>query len=108
MSHRTRGVVATLVAVAVLFVGAAPALANQDEGLDATRKATPALLDALILRPVGLAMTLGGMVLFVPAALFSLWDYPDTTREDVDAMVEYIRELGHACCAPCNAEKLVS
>jgi hypothetical protein len=66
MSQRTRGFAATLAVIAVLFVGAAPALAYADEGLDATRKATPVLLDAVILRPLGLLLTLGGVVAFVP------------------------------------------
>ena len=66
MIQRTRGFVAALAAISVLVVGAAPALAYQDEGLEATQKSTPALLDALILRPMGLVLTVGGIVAFVP------------------------------------------
>jgi hypothetical protein len=66
MFRRTRGFVAALAASAVLLAGAAPALAYTDEGLAAQRRQTPTLLDALILRPVGLVLTLGGVVAFVP------------------------------------------
>ncbi len=67
MFQHTRGFVAALVATAVLVVGAAPALAYQDEGLEATQKSTPVLLDAMVLRPMGLLLTVGGIVAFVPA-----------------------------------------
>ena len=67
MFGRIRGFVAVLVASAVLLSGAAPALAFRDEGLAASEKHTPALFDAMVLRPVGLLLTLGGAVLFVPA-----------------------------------------
>jgi len=67
MFRRSRSFVAALAAGAVLLVGAAPALAYTDEGLEATRKQTPWLLDAVVLRPVGLMLTLGGAVAFVPA-----------------------------------------
>ena len=67
MLRRSRGFVAVLAATVVLLAGAAPALAYTDEGLEATRKETPWLLDAFVLRPVGLLMLLGGTVAFVPA-----------------------------------------
>jgi hypothetical protein len=67
MFRGIRVFVAALAATAVLAAGAAPALANfNDEGLEAARKDTPVLLDALLLRPVGLVLTLGGVVAFVP------------------------------------------
>jgi hypothetical protein len=66
MFSQARGFVAALAAAAVLAMGAAPAHAVQDEGLEATRKQTPVLLDALVLRPLGLVLTLGGVVAFVP------------------------------------------
>jgi hypothetical protein len=67
MFRRSRSLVAALAATAVLLGSAAPALAYTDEGLAATRKETPWLLDAVVLRPVGLLLTLGGAVAFVPA-----------------------------------------
>ena len=70
MSGRIRGFTAALVASAVLLSGAAPALAFTDEGLAASEKHTPALLDAMVLRPMGLVLTMGGAVLFIPAAAF--------------------------------------
>jgi hypothetical protein len=66
MSRRIRGFLAALAATAVLVSGAAPALAFADEGLEAEQKATPVVLDALFLRPLGLVMTVGGVALFVP------------------------------------------
>src|SRR5262249_27349454 len=48
--------------------GPAGAAVLQDEGLEAAQKDTPVLLDAFILRPVGLVLTAVGTVLFVPAA----------------------------------------
>ena len=70
MLRRTRVFVAAVAASAVLLAGAAPALAVTDEGLAATRRDTPWLLDAMILRPMGLMLTLGGVIAFVPAGAF--------------------------------------
>ena len=67
MFRRSRSFVAALAATAVLLGSAAPALAYTDEGLAATRKGTPWVLDAMVLRPVGLLLTIGGAVAFVPA-----------------------------------------
>ena len=66
MSGRIRGFAAVLVASTVLLSGAAPAFAFKDEGLAATEQHTPALVDALLLRPMGLLLTVGGAVAFVP------------------------------------------
>lgn len=70
MFRGTRVFVAAVAASAVLLAGAAPALASADEGLAATRRETPWLLDAMILRPVGLVLTVGGVAAFVPAGAF--------------------------------------
>ncbi len=70
MSGRIRGFAAALVASAVLLSGAAPALAFKDEGLAASEKHTPVILDALLLRPFGLLLTAAGTVAFVPAGAF--------------------------------------
>ena len=61
---------AALLAAALLTgpVGPAAGANFDDQGLEATQKETPILLDAFILRPVGLALTAIGTVLFVPAA----------------------------------------
>ena len=61
---------AALVAAALLIgpVGSATASNFDDAGLEATKKETPIVLDALILRPVGLVLTAVGTALFVPAA----------------------------------------
>ena len=70
MFQTARLFTASLVAAALLIgpVGSAAGASFDDEGLQATKKETPVLLDAFILRPVGLALTAVGTVLFVPAA----------------------------------------
>ena len=70
MSGRIRGFTAALVASAVLLGGAAPALAFTDEGLTSAERHTPAVFDALVLRPMGLVVTAVGAVVFVPAGAF--------------------------------------
>ena len=67
MSHRLRSFVALTAALAVLTIGAAPASALTDEGLAASEASTPVLLDALILRPLGLVLTAVGIVAYAPA-----------------------------------------
>jgi hypothetical protein len=70
MLQPARSITAALVAAALLLgsAGTAGAAVFEDEGLEAAQKETPILLDAFILRPVGLALTAIGTVLFVPAA----------------------------------------
>jgi hypothetical protein len=68
MSGRIRGFAAALVASAVLLSGAAPAFAFKDEGLAASEKHTPVLLDAMLLRPMGLLLVGVGAVGFATVA----------------------------------------
>jgi hypothetical protein len=70
MLQTARLFTAALVATALLtgFAGSAAGSAYEDQGLQATQKETPILLDAFILRPVGLALTAIGTALCVPAA----------------------------------------
>ena len=68
MTRSVRGFLALLAAGATLTLGAAPALAFKDEGLAATERHVPPLVDALILRPFGLMMTVTGAVVFAPTA----------------------------------------
>ena len=70
MFQSARFLTAALVAAAMLVgpVGSAAAGTFDDTGLEATKKDTPIILDAFILRPVGLALTAVGTALFVPAA----------------------------------------
>ena len=57
-------------------------------------------IDVLLVRPLGVVQTAVGFVLFLPTALFSLWDYPDTTQEAWELFVSepaknvYERPLG--------------
>ena len=70
MLQTARLFTAALVAAALLIgpVGSAAGSTFDEEGLEATKKETPIVLDALILRPVGLVLTAVGTALFVPAA----------------------------------------
>src|SRR5262249_49858867 len=70
MLQPARTFTAALVAAALLLgsAGTAGAVVFEDQGLDAVQKDTPVLLDAFVLRPLGLALTAIGTVLFVPAA----------------------------------------
>jgi hypothetical protein len=70
MLQPARSLTAALVAAAMLIgpVGSAAAASFDDQGIEATKRDTPVLLDAFILRPVGLALTAVGTALFVPAA----------------------------------------
>ena len=68
MLQTARLFTAALVATALLIGPVGSAAAFEDEGLEATKKDTPIVLDALILRPVGIVVTAVGAALFVPAA----------------------------------------
>ena len=70
MLQPARTFTAALVAAALLLgsAGRAGAVVFEDQGLEASQKDTPILLDAFVLRPLGLALTAIGTVLFVPAA----------------------------------------
>jgi hypothetical protein len=69
MLARTRSFVAALTIAALLFGSAAPAFAGDDlTGLeradDGYEASVPVVLDVLLLRPLGLLMTAGGLVLY--------------------------------------------
>jgi hypothetical protein len=70
MSHRIRQLTVALVACGLLASQAAPAAAQSATLNNADREATvPVVLDAMVLRPVGLVMTVVGAALFaVPVA----------------------------------------
>ncbi len=70
MSHRIRQLTVALVACALLAANAAPAGAQSSMLSNADREASvPVVLDALVLRPIGLLMTAVGAALFaVPVA----------------------------------------
>ena len=70
MREPARSFTAALVAAALLLgpVGSAAASTFDDEGLEATERDTPIVLDAFVLRPMGLVLTAVGTALFVPAA----------------------------------------
>src|SRR5262245_52237276 len=70
MREPARTFTAALIAAALLLgpIGSAAAATFEDEGLEATQKDTPVVLDALVLRPMGLVLTAVGTALFLPAA----------------------------------------
>jgi len=70
MREPARSFTAALVAAALLLgsIGSAAAATFDDQGLEANQRETPVLLDAFVLRPVGLVLTAVGTGLFVPAA----------------------------------------
>jgi hypothetical protein len=70
MLQTARLFTAALMATALMLGSAGSAFGTtfDDPGLEATKKDTPVLLDAFILRPVGLALTAIGTVVYVPAA----------------------------------------
>lgn len=63
MSQHIRNVAATLAVAVMLITAATPAFAYKDEGLAAAERHTPIFIDAIVLRPIGLAMTAGGVVI---------------------------------------------
>ena len=85
MFRRIRGFAAVLVASAVLLSGAAPALAFTDEGLAASERHTPVLVDALLLRPMGLLLIGAGAVTFAMVAPFVAITRPTNTAVFLDA-----------------------
>jgi hypothetical protein len=70
MLQPARTFTAALVAAALLIgsAGSAAASTSDDQGLEATQRETPILLDVFVLRPVGLVLTALGTVFSVPAA----------------------------------------
>jgi putative copper export protein len=70
MSHRIRQLAVALVACGLLAAHAAPAAAQSSTLNNADRESSvPVVLDALVLRPVGLAMTVvGAAIVAVPVA----------------------------------------
>jgi len=73
MSRHIRNISAAMVTAAVLLTAATPALAFKDEGLAATERHTPIFVDAIVLRPLGLMMTAGGIVIgALPTAFVAL------------------------------------
>jgi hypothetical protein len=87
MSRCIRGFAALLVASTVLLSGAAPALAFKDEGAQAVEQHTPAILDAMVLRPIGLVLTVGGAALFVPAGAFTALTRPTNIGKPFHSLV---------------------
>jgi hypothetical protein len=66
MLARIRSFVAALTVVALLTGSAAPAFAEEDfkDSTDGYEASVPVVFDVLLLRPLGLLMTAGGLVLY--------------------------------------------
>jgi hypothetical protein len=87
LSGRTRSFAAALAAAAVVVGSASPALALQDEGLTAREKSVPVVLDAMVLRPLGLVLTAGGAVLAVLPTAFVAITRPTDIVKPLDTLI---------------------
>ena len=73
MSRHIRHFAAALVVSATLVAAATPAFAFKDEGLAAAERHTPIFIDAIVLRPLGLALTASSVVVgAVPTAFVAI------------------------------------
>ncbi len=87
MSHQFRAMAAVLAASAVLFGSVAPAAASIIEGMEATERSTPVLLDVMVLRPVGLVLTTLGTVFFVATSPLVLITRPTDIAKPFKVLV---------------------
>ena len=85
MSRTLRSLAAALAVATVLVTVATPALAFKDDGLAATERHTPIFVDAVVLRPMGLLMTAGGVVIgAIPTAFVAV-----TRPTDLGKTIDY-------------------
>jgi hypothetical protein len=87
MSRRIRVHAAALTAAALVLASAAPALAYKDQGLSAAEKHVPVMIDALVLRPLGLVFTIGGAALAVVPTAFVVITRPTDVMKPLEYMV---------------------
>ena len=87
MSPRIRTIAAVLAASALFIGSAAPAAAALDQGLEATARATPVLLDMFVLRPLGLVLTTMGTAAFVLTSPLVLITRPTDIAKPFKLMV---------------------
>ena len=100
MNRCLQGFAAALVAVALIFAHAGPAMASGQELED--RGSVNVVFDAVILRPIGLMMTaLGGMIFVFPVAPIVALTRPEDLRLPLEALVmrparyTFVDPLGH-------------
>ena len=85
MSRHIRNVTAALVVAAALVTAGTPAFAFKDEGMAATERHTPIFIDAVVLRPLGLVMTAGGVIVgALPTAFVAI-----TRPTDIGKSLDY-------------------
>ena len=83
-----RGRVATVALCALLLVIAAPVhAASLAVNRSVDERSVPVVMDALILRPVGLVMTIGGAVLYGVAAPFVAITRPTDIAKPLEPLV---------------------
>lgn len=87
LSGRLRSFAAALGIAAVVVGTASPALAFKDEGLTAREKSVPVVLDAMLLRPLGLVLTVTGAVLALVPTAFVALTRPTDIVKPLDVMV---------------------
>jgi hypothetical protein len=86
MNRCLQGIAAATVAAALIFASAAPAMASAQEFEE--RDAVPILFDAIVLRPLGLAVTaLGGLIFAFPVAPVIALTRPSELHEQLDFLV---------------------
>lgn len=83
----TRKLAAVFALASVLTLGATPALALQDEGMRAREKSVPVVIDALIMRPLGLMLTAGGAVFSVVPTMITLLTRPTDVMKPLNELV---------------------
>ena len=87
LNRGSRSFVAALALAALVVGGASPAYAYKDEGLQAREKNVPILIDAMVLRPLGLVLTIGGAALAVVPTAFVAITRPTDIVKPLDKLV---------------------
>jgi hypothetical protein len=100
MNRCLQGFAATLVAAAMIFIQATPATAAARDFED--RGSVNVVFDAMVLRPMGLAVTaLGGMLFAFPVAPIVAVTRPADLRKPMEALLlrparyTFVDPLGH-------------
>lgn len=88
MSRRTNVLAAALAVAAILVSAASPAFAvPHDAALSAAENHVPIAIDAAVMRPLGLLMTVGGAVLAVLPTAFVAITRPTDIAKPLDFFV---------------------
>ncbi len=87
MRNRFRTLIAATLTGALILAAASP-VAAYDRETDELNHSVPMLFDILIMRPIGLAMTIGGVALYAfPVAPFTLLTRPADVGKPLGLLV---------------------